>query len=79
MYANKNDAINKTNPLSNTHANIPIYLIDSKGKAIGPQYFSTNDGSQVISFTVTTGTNYYTKFNFNTGYFESGDFAIYTD
>ncbi|ADL42497.1 hypothetical protein COB47_1205 [Caldicellulosiruptor obsidiansis OB47] len=77
MYLNKSDAINRTNPLSNAYASIPVYLLDSSGKKTSPQYIITNKGWQTISFSVTPNKDYYIEFNFNTGYYASGDFIVY--
>lgn len=77
MYMSQADATNKTNPLSNAHANISIWLVDSSGNSVGPKYVTTCNGLQTVTFTVTANKQYYVKFNFNTGYYESGDFTVY--
>ncbi|WP_139905314.1 hypothetical protein [Clostridium thermarum] len=77
MYDNQTDAINRTNPLSNAHANIFIYLVDSSGNRTATQSIQTNRGTQGISFSVTPNKDYYVVFNFATGYYQSGDFSVF--
>ncbi|WP_157872790.1 hypothetical protein [Desulfoscipio gibsoniae] len=77
IYKTKEDAINRKNPLSNLRAPISIWLVDSSGKSTSAKTIYTNDGWKTISFTVTANEDYYVAFDFNTGYYESGDFKVY--